>query len=300
MTAGKIYVFQDHCPTGWYYPIMKNIILAAMASSILASSVYGGSRECFEDKLPYFQNFSRYKSSVPAKIKAINTACGEIDNEMFMNRDSAGKLIINKLIGVVSFGLLGEALASFSSLKGSPEGRAYMKALATIRKIKNPVERISQTYRLAVINSGAYDHETMGTKTWYSGFIFGAYRPENLLKNSRDRGTVGVCREFATLLKWSLQQVARHPQSKSAALGPFDFSASIIAGNTPVGGHAWVRVNLPVIKEGRLINFTHFDIDTTWYPQFIPLFPRRSGVSDKNLRRLREECDEIRNCLTHL
>jgi len=55
-----------------------------------------------------------------------------------------------------------------------------------------------------------------------------------------------------------------------------------------------------VIKNGRLLNFTHFDIDTTWYPHFVPLFPRRSGVSDGNLRRLRRECDEIRNCLSHL
>lgn len=271
-----------------------------LLSFMIMSSSFASVNTCVQDKLPYFKNFARYKGSIKEKIAALGRACGEMDNDMFMDRDSHLGLIKNKIVNIVAFGMLGEAAASFSSLKGSKEGRAYMKALASIRQIENPVERINQTYHLAAINSGDYDHGTMGKKTWYSGFIFGAYRPENLLQNSQDRGTVGVCREFATLLRWSLLQVSRHPKSNSSALGPMDFSAEIVSGATPVGGHAWVRVNLPVIKNGRLINFTRFDIDTTWYPQFTPLFPRRSGVSDKNLRRLRQECDEVASCLNHL
>jgi hypothetical protein len=262
------------------------------------TSVWASPATCYQEKLPFFKNYTRFQARASTKLKALERACAEINNDMFMERDSAGKLIVHKFISIVSFGLLGEAAASFSSLQNSPEGRAYMKALSKIRRLKNPIERISQTYRLAAINSGEYDHATMGKKTWYTGFVFGAYRPENLLKNSRDRGTVGVCREFATLLKWSLQQVARHPDSTSMALGPSDFSAEIVGGSTPVGGHAWVRVNIPVIRNGRLVDFTHFDIDTTWYPEFTPLFPRRSGVSDQNLRRLRRECEEITNCLS--
>lgn len=255
---------------------------------------------CFKGKLPYFKNFSRFEGSPAVKHAALERACKEIGNEMFMDKDSGVNRLKYTFITLLGFGLRGEVVASFSTLQGSPEGRAYMRALTKISSIKNPVERIAQTYRLAVINSGEYDHETRGNNTLFSGFIFGAYRPENLLKNSRDRGTIGVCREFATLLKWSLLQVARHPHSKSPALESTDFSAKTVSGNTPVGQHAWVRINLPIHKKGRLIGFTHFDIDTTWYPDFTPLFPRRSGVSDKNLRRLRRECDEISNCLSHL
>lgn len=275
-------------------------ILLSILTLVALNSVRAGVSSCVEEKLPYFKNFARYQSTTRAKLRALDRACGEINHDEFMDRDKAIDHIKFKFVSIVSFGLLGEATASFSSLEGSKEGRAYVKALNRIRQIENPVERISQTYRLAAINSGDYDHGTMGKKTWYSGFIFGAYRPENLLRNSRDRGTVGVCREFSTLLRWSLLQVSRHPRSMSHALGPRDFSAEIVSGVTPVGGHAWVRINLPVVKDGRLINFTRFDIDTTWYPEFTPLFPRRSGVSEKNLRRLRRECEELTSCLSHL
>lgn len=271
-----------------------------LLSSVLLISTfaYGDSNSCTKGKLPFFQNYSRFKASPAKKLKALDKACKEINNDMFMDKETGLNLLKYKFINVVGFGLRGEVTASFSTLNGSEEGRAYMRALKKIKQIKNPVERIAQTYRLAVINSGEYDHETMGNQTLYSGFVFGAYRPENLLRNSRDRGTIGVCREFAALLKWSLLQVARHPNSQSPALEATDFSAETESGNTPVGQHGWVRINLPVYKEGRLSGFIHFDLDTTWYPDFTPLFPRRSGVSDKNLRRLRRECEELALCLS--
>lgn len=278
--------------------------ITLIAWLVLITMVEAQANNCLQGKLPFFQNYNRYQGGAIRKSHALQNACREINKTGFHDANTLGERLGYSVVSTVSFGLLGAAAASFSTLQGSEAGRQYMAILNNIRNIPNPIERIKRVYELAVLHSGEYDESGNGMPTWISGFFVGANRPENLLANSRRRGTVGVCREFASLLKWSLQQVSRHPTSTNGALAPTDFSSTMIAGSlpgaegwdTPVQ-HAWVRINVPVHENGRLVDFTHFDLDTTWYPQFTPLFPRRSGLSVANQNRAKRECREIIECM---
>jgi hypothetical protein len=262
------------------------------------------SNHCFQDKLPFFQNFNRFEASASEKLLALDNTCRELGQiEMHQKKGPVAR-VLHGVLAPVSAGLFGSAAAAFSRLRSTPEGQSYMRELDQIREIENPVERVRLTYLLAVENSGEYDHSTMGMRTWISGLLIGANRPENLLANNKLRGTIGVCREFAALLQWSLMQVARHPTSKSMALGAADFSSSMVAGIVPGasgwgdgGPHAWVRVNLPIIVNGQLKGFNHFDLDSTWYEKFTPLFPRRSNLSELNRNRAIKECNQLRHCI---
>lgn len=264
---------------------------------------------CFHNNyLPFFRNFRNYDDSVTNKLNALAIACNEIDwpkmNESSMIHYKAFTAYY-KAVGVP---VMGTAPAAFSQLKSTSEEKRYMAELNRIKSIDSPIERIRQTYELAARNSGNYDYDSNGMKSWASGLLFGTNRPENLLKNKTLNGTVGVCREFASLLQWSLMQVSRHSDSKNMALNKNDFSSEIILDAVPtskdsdeIGGHAWVRINLPIFKNDQIVDFTHFDIDTTWYPgAFSPLFPRRSGVTSNTQERAKGECKEISKCLTNI
>jgi hypothetical protein len=188
-------------------------------------------------------------------------------------------------------------------MDGSPEQRRFKAELDRIKTIPNSMERIQRTYELVARTQGRYDEESYGLRNALAGRIYRGESPGNLLDSAKRDGTVGVCREMAALLQWSLQQVSRWSGSRSMALGPNDFSSGEILSNAPTpdgwGGHAWVRVNLPVHDAtGALVNFRHFDLDTTWYPErFSPLFPRRAGASAQNISTARRQCTEIKRCL---
>lgn len=271
----------------------------------VTSAHAGQVNNCFNGALPFFQNFTRYTMGALGKSRALETTCQELNHVGMHDARTVGERARGVFISNVSAGVWGQAAAAFSRLQSSEAGRRYMTALNNIKQNPNPLERIRRTYELAVMHSGEYDERELGTPAFWSGLFFGAHRPENLLENARSRGTVGVCREFAALLKWSLLQVSRHPTSQGGALAATDFSSTFMGGYLPGSngwqnsvGHAWVRINLPVIRDGRLIDFTHFDLDTTWYPRFTILFPRRSGLSATNLERARRECHQILQCLT--
>lgn len=281
--------------------------LALLTISVSLTSWAGPEQVCFRDTLPFFKNFTHYSSTPQSKARALQDTCRELSQPEMYDAAGIAARLRDRTLSIGSTGLLGGATGAFSSLNDSPAGRRYMSVLNRIKQNPNPMERIRQTYELASIHSGEYDERDNGLPTWLSGWIVGAYRPENLLANARDRGTVGVCREFAALLKWSLQQVSRHPSSRSHALGPMDFSSDFMGSWLPGNGgwsdsfgHAWVRINLPVIQDGRLVDFTRFDLDTTWYPRFTPLFPRRSGLSAANLKRAQIECRRVMQCLYRL
>lgn len=264
------------------------------------------SRQCVKaDYLPFFQNFTQYEQSNFARLESLNNTCREIEwPEMNEGRNFGARLVDGLLPGL-AFGILyGRAAASFSTLENTELGRNYMAELKKIRKNPNALARIKAVYELAARHSGTYDYESNGMRNLKSGAVVGAYRPENLLASAKRNGTIGVCREFAGLLEWSLMQVGRYEGSKNAALDTTDFSVDMMAGTVPGangwkdgGGHAWVRVNIPVQKNGG-IDFTHVELDTTWYgDNFTPLFPRRSGVTEKTRKRAAKECRAIQRCL---
>ncbi|MEN0058237.1 MAG: hypothetical protein AAGB31_05340 [Bdellovibrio sp.] len=191
----------------------------------------------------------------------------------------------------------GYAASAFSNLNENEEQRAYRQELYNIKKIINPMTRIQKVYELVVRNQGLYDYESRGLSTLLSGNIVFAKTPENLLNNAKSRGTAGICEDFAALLQWSLLQVARHSDSSTMALGPHDFSSEIAFGSLPEK-HAWVRVHLPHHDEqGRLLGFSDFDLDTTFYPHFSPLYPRLTGLSEAERMQLFLDCTQIQTCL---
>jgi len=250
------------------------------------------SSTCFKDKLPFFSVAKRLNLPPKDKIIVLQKGCREAKKSNYYKEMAITERLA---VGFAHIGFSSDqGLAAFSKLGGTQRQNDFKKELNEIKKVKNPVDRIKKVYELVALNQGEYDYENM--KEYRLG------TPGNLL-NRRDREkSVGVCRDMAALLQWSLMQVSRHPSSKNHGLESTDFSSELKAGFIDGGGHVWVRVNLPNHDaNGRLIDFTHFDIDTTWYPeQFSILFPRLSSLSDKNFTRLISECVQVIKCLHEL
>jgi hypothetical protein len=259
---------------------------------------------CFADKLPFFQNFSMSGGDASEKSSQMQNACSELKNDSWNQARGVGARLLDVYTGTI-LGVYGRAAGSFTTLDGSPAQRRYQAELDKIKKIVNPMIRIQKVYELAARTQGHYDDQSLGLHNAAAGVVVTSETASNLI-NSRVRdGTVGVCREMSALLQWSLQQVSRAPGSTSGALGPNDFSTSAFGAAAPDdsgkkwGGHAWVRINMPVQNSaGVLVDFRHFDLDTTYYPErFSPLFPRRAGASKESIATLRRQCAEIQVCL---
>jgi hypothetical protein len=239
------------------------------------------------------------------KLKAVVTQCQDLDTESglgnyFRNMDPLSKTVNSMANFAITGVALGQGLGAFSKLKGNSETEAYMAELEKIKKIPNPIERIRLVYDLARKNQGSYDEDWGGIRTWLNGLLLGTYTPSNLLKSAKSFGSVGVCREMAALLAWSLLQVSRHSESKSGALNPeTDFSAEFLIG-APAFNHAWVRIHLPQKKDSGPISFTDFDLDTTWYKDFAPLHPRLSGLSNSQVRDYEKQCKDTAVCIAKL
>lgn len=282
------------------YLMMKasKLLLFCSVFSIVASLDMSSARAadaCFAKRLPIFQIIGKSETFLE-KFNQVNTVCEELEREELMAPESIADKAFGLFAGhfAVSF-TQGNAYAAFAKLGGSPAQNNYRKELDRIRQIPNPLERIRKVYALAASVSGSYDHETMGNRALGGAGWVGGHMPGHLIDHATKTGSIGVCREYAALLGWSLLQVARHPSSKSMALGPTDFSASYRYGNVG-GGHAWVQAHLPQFDRGRINGFVDIDLDTTWYSTFVPLFPRRA-LSAKTRERAIRECHEIIACM---
>lgn len=220
--------------------------------------------------------------------------------EAYTALERAGAMAMTPIVGV-----FGQGAGAFANLNGSAKQRDYKKRLDVIGEEPNPMLRIKRVYELVAATQGPYDSAGHGMKNFIRGAGVRSSSPGNLINSAERDGSIGVCREMASLLKWSLQQVARARGSRSMALSPNDFSSTFMTGKVPGangwkdgGGHAWVRINMPIHEKGQLIGFSHFDIDTTWYPeQFSPLVPRRSGLSAPGRKKLIDECRRVQACL---
>ncbi len=290
-------------------------LLNALVSLVIATSQAGFSLarsgpppadpgNCFAGKLPFFQNFARTQGDSFDRSSQLQNACNELVNDNWNVAQTAGERA-GGVLGSVGGALFGQATGAFENLDANPAQRAFKAELERIKRIPNSMERIQKVYELVAKTQGFYDQDGNGLPTLTSGKFFWGTNAGNLIDNAKRRGTVGVCREMASLLNWSLLQVARWSGSKSAALGPNDFSSSIVMSTAAMsngtwGAHAWVRINMPVhSSSGALTDFRHFDLDTTWYPErFSPLFPRRAGASSQNIATLKKQCAELTICLS--
>jgi hypothetical protein len=283
--------------------ILNALFLIAMIS--VANSL-AQAKECFKDRLPYFRIIENIKGDHLQKLRSLEAGCGEFTEKPAMADAKSITGYGFSLAESVAYSAGGQAIGAFAKLNGSEFQKKFGKELEEIRRIEAPIDRIQKVYELVSRFQGRYDPDS-GSSNTLSGLVIATSAAPNVLNNSEARGTGGVCRDFANLLHWSLQQVARAPSSKSQALGPNDFSSSFTTGFVPtskdgwkrMGGHAWVRVHLPEHDgSGRLREFRNFDLDTTYFPGvFAPLFPRRSGVTAENRTRIEKECREIALCL---
>lgn len=252
---------------------------------------------CYAGRLPIFAVQAKTSAPLEERKYALMNACGDLSKpQMLQARTHVGNAVD---VAATAFGggLAGHWASKFSTLNGSLLQRNYRAEIARIRKTANPIERVREAYILAGTHSGEYDDEG-SFPTLKSGYVVMMETPENLLNNFEKRGTVGVCREFASLLQWTLEQVAR--PMKAGRLGAREFTASNIGGRVAGSGglsdggqHAWVRV--------KFASGLKFDLDTTWFPkEFTPLAPRRSGLSAAYVRRAIDECQAISACLETL
>lgn len=285
--------------------LLAKIILLSVVFQPMQT--FASERQCFQGRYRFFENFEGINASPDEKTKIMEKACKELGNAELMEAKSLlARLSIPISSGV--YGMLGQGLGAFSKLGDSEKQRKYMESLEQIKKIPDAMVRIQLTYNLVVSNQGRYDYEGMGFDAMISGWFIRWFEPGSLLSNVEATGSAGVCSSFANLLQWSLLQVSRYSGSSSMALAPTDFSSETYTGWVPGPngwadgwGHAWVRVNLPRFSEkGQLLGFSHFDLDTTWYPQFSPLFPRRSGLSEEKRKEALRQCQEIQMCLKQL
>lgn len=276
------------------------IIALLFSFLMLSQSAFSAERAdvCFKNTLPYFQNFSKITASAKDKSQMMIDGCNELTQANMYQQQSFWSSAMYEFANKFGFGLIGHAFSAFDMMKGSARQKVFMAQLEKIKQIQNPMDRIRLVYELVVQAQGTYDSKYYGSRAWLSGGLIFAETPSNLLNNADEYGSVGICREMATLLQWSLLQVSRAADSKDAALGPHDFSSNFIIKTLPAFEHAWVRVHLPQFDErGRLLGFNTFDLDTNLFPNFSPLFPRLSGLSEEHREEAVGQCHQILSCL---
>lgn len=61
--------------------------------------------------------------------------------------------------------------------------------------------------------------------------------------------------------------------------------------------HAWVEVKVPKIGPNGEKKFQTINLDSTVYSDFVPLYPRHSGISDKDRVTIMKGCKSLLTCL---
>jgi len=250
------------------------------------------SNKCFDHTLPFFLTIKKMNSTPGEQSMSIYEACQELQAPNIYIEPTVSTKILTSYTKIAFPVFGGQMFAAFSKLGGTHRQNTYRRELERIKKIPNPIERIKLVYELVLANQGDYDEKAS------INFL----TPNRLLNLVDRKKSVGVCRDRAALLQWSLMQVSRFYLSKGMALEQTDFSSQIEVGILDGQAHAWVRVNLPNHNaSGMLTGFTRFDLDTTFYPyKFSILFPRKSGLTTKNWQRLKSECTAVRDCLNRV
>ncbi|MGZ3743022.1 MAG: hypothetical protein ACXWRE_13930 [Pseudobdellovibrionaceae bacterium] len=258
---------------------------------------------CFKDTTSFLKNFEKMEATADEKSSFTYNGCLEIwESSKMYEPEGMGERGMNGLSRVV-YGMTGHAAGSTSRMEGNELQKQYKAELENIKKDPNPMNRIRRVYELVAKTQGKDDFGA-SLKNLLTGKVYGSLAPDNLVDASKN-GSIGVCRDMASLLQWSLIQVARHPSSTSTALSPTDFSSEFIAGEAysqPRADfikHTWVRVHLPEYDSlGKLKGLNTFDLDTHWYPEkFSPLPMRRSGASSDERKKVLEECKKVNSCL---
>jgi hypothetical protein len=158
--------------------------------------------------------------------------------------------------------------------------QAYVRKIKKIGEEPNPVLRIKNIYNLVNAHRGTYK-----LYDWD-----GQPNPGKTLLKAATTGSGGVCRDFSSLLVWSLNQVTKFHSD--------DAEYSVQTKHLP--NHALVTVRLFRTPGARSESDLRFALDPTNYPSFTPLplpdleSPRT--IVDQNLDR----CQGIYRCMAIL
>jgi hypothetical protein len=173
-----------------------------------------------------------------------------------------------------------EFFSGTDSLRLRDVRRDFAKKLKAIRSLENRYERIHQTYRLVNQYQGKYDRD--------SKLPLFSTNPKDTLERSSETSYGGVCRQFAELLKWSLNQVSQQGSSSINKTFTADIASS--------WDHMWVRVTLPSEDGSGSVEET-IDLDNTDHPHlFVPLRSRTS-LSENEQQAIDGQCRRLQACL---
>jgi hypothetical protein len=171
---------------------------------------------------------------------------------------------------------------SSAGLGDSPIEKQYKSELAEIAGVQNVNDRMRRVYILAQKYQGKWD---LDSHKEGSG-IFGGKTPGEVIKDANSTGTGGICRDFSTLLVWSLNQVRQSPQNHYP---------DYVATATAIPGHAIVTVSMlePIQHSVK----SRFTLDPTNQKEFTPspiwdLHSKQDKMDD-----YLNQCMEIRRCL---
>ena len=240
------------------------------------------------------------------KISTVDTMCNELDpvglNKGIYEKPHVTIRIESAIDQAVTYPMTqGLWWGAFTKLQATERQRAFTAELEKIKLNPNRYERIRDTYNLVTRFQGNYDYKTLGSRADWNGWRVFRLTPGNVIDAGDEKGPGGVCRHFAALLYYALNQVARPKDSSGVALGEDSFSVDFMGGYIPVDGisigHAWVRVNLP-FGEGDKKIFKKFDLDTTFNPkEFTPLEPRLTGLRAEEIKKKFDDCEALHRCL---
>lgn len=177
--------------------------------------------------------------------------------------------------------------------------KEYSAKLDEIAKIRDPDERIARTYQLAQKYQGRYnsaeaDEISAGNfvaarkkampRTGLAGVLS---TPSDVLKNARETGIGGVCRDFSALLAWSLNRVSRSPGGHARQ--------EFLAEMTTVPGHLVVTVKRFENPNSGLAKV--YSLDPTNNPEFTPIPYPDFKISEAKAEKNYDACISIRQCL---
>lgn len=285
----------------WIFKIYPCVFLLFFTDLSFAETV----SSCFKEteSLAFFNTIKEMNLSSDEAASAVSNSCSEVTPGVKSKETHTkpGKVteIKDRILTFLAYGSFGGGASAFSKMKDTPLQQNFMKALEKIKENPNRYERIRDTYKLVSRYQGEYDYETLKKFSIKGLHIWST--PEAVVNDAQTMGSGGVCRNFASLLTWSLLQVARPKGNTSMALDETSFSTEFIAGDVVGGGHRWVRVNLPKKIPGKGIEFKSIDLDTTWYPATVTaLQPRLDGLTESEMQTLSNKCKQIILCLWNL
>lgn len=176
----------------------------------------------------------------------------------------------------------------------------YRSKLDEIGKIENPHVRIRKVFELARSYQGSYHHNQRSLKEVLGKMFLMRGGIGAQLQRAKSTGIGGQCRDFARLLTWSLMEVQRSPKisSQYRSWGTLDknsFSARTVFSNSPE--HVWVEVKIPKAEGKGIGDFDAIHLDSTYYEDFAPLYPRHSGVSKTKRMEIQKGCKSVLACL---